>query len=120
MKHVPAILFAAAALGAGAVLVGCEEDSGDNSSSGSFVSRDVLADGTVILVYQQTAVSPSNTMLTVTTTITQPVGGAPTTNITYTPVGGTVASGGTNAVSSVPAPRVRLLRFDAPPRPAAS
>jgi hypothetical protein len=101
-------------------MVGCEEDAGDTSSSGSFVSRDVLSDGTVVLVYQQTVVSPSNTMLTVTTTITQPAGGLPVTNITYTPVGGAVAPGATNAVSSAPANHLPLLRFHASPGRAAS
>ena len=117
MNRIHAILLGiAAASAAGLAFVGCEEDAGNDGASGSFVSRDVLADGTVVMVYEDTIATPSNTAVIVTTTITQPAGGSATTNITFTPIGGPVI--GTNTVTS--AGRAGLSRGPAgtlpPPR----
>ena len=53
MNRIPAVLIAAAAaFAAGLALVGCEETATDSAESGSFVSRDILADGSIVTVYE--------------------------------------------------------------------
>ena len=119
MKHVPAILIAAAAAFAtGLALVGCEEDAGDDAESGSFISRDILADGSIVTVYEQTVVTTNNTVATQTTTITQPAGGGATTNITITPTAGTVDPDATNTIPIGAMSSLSALPTNAIPLPA--
>jgi len=119
MKPIPAILFAAA-LATGIALVGCEETATDSAETGAFVSRDVLVDGSIVTVYQQTVVTTNNTVATQTTTITQPAGGGATTNITITPVGGTINPNATNTIPTGAMSSLSALPTNAIPLPAGS
>lgn len=118
MNRTCATVFGIATAVLGLAVAGCEDTGGGDGGSGALVTRDVLEDGTVRTVYEQTFSTGSNTVVQ-TTVITQPAGGSATTNITVTPAGGIPGDGETNGTPTGLTPNLPGLPAGATPLPSA-
>lgn len=101
----------------GVLVAGCEGEGDDGRRQ--LVSRDLLADGSVRSVYQEPVTTDTGAPAVRTTTILEPAGGTPTTNVTVTLVTGAMNGEMTNSQPASLMPTVPGLPPGAIPLPPA-